>query len=70
MGAAVLLTPAVKLPIGCAEFQVSRMVDGERFIAYVAFKDEIVKGLEILAALEVISNVIGIEVLPKFDRFF
>jgi hypothetical protein len=74
-GAVMLLTPAVKLPIGCAEFQVSRMVkgqmvDGERFIAYVAFKEEIVKGLEILATLEVISNVIGFEVLPKFERFF
>jgi hypothetical protein len=74
-GAVVLLTPAVKLPIGCAEFQVSRMVngqmvDGERFLAYIAFKEEIIKGLEILATLEVISNVIGYEVLPKFERFF
>jgi hypothetical protein len=66
----MLLSPAIKLPIGCAEFQVSRMVDGERFIAYVAFKEEIVKGLEILATLEVISNAIGFEVLPKFERFF
>jgi hypothetical protein len=74
-GVAVLLTPAVKPPFGYAEFQVSRVVDGqsvdgETFIAYVAFKEGIVERLEILATLEVISNFVVYELLPKFERFF
>ncbi len=74
-GVATLLTPLVKPPFGHAEFQVSRMVDGqmvdgERFIAFVALKEEIVKRLEILATLEVISNFVGLKLLPRFERFF
>jgi len=74
-GLVTLLTPAVKPPVGHVEFQVSRMVDGhsvdgERFMAFLAFKEGIAERLEILSVLEVISNFVGIELLPKFERFF
>jgi hypothetical protein len=74
-GVLALRTPLVKLPLGHAEFQISRMVngqmvDGEQFIGYVALKEEIVERLEILITLEVISNFVKFKLLPRFERFF
>jgi hypothetical protein len=74
-GALALLTPLVKPPFRHVEFQVSRMVDGqmvdgERFIAYIALKEKIVERLEILITLEVISNFVGFKLLPRFEKFF
>jgi hypothetical protein len=72
---ATVITPDIKPPIGHAEYQVSRMlngqmVDGERFMAFLAFKDGIVEKFEILSTLEVITNFIGLTMLPQFERFF
>jgi hypothetical protein len=74
-GVLALRAPVVKLPLAHAEFQVSRMVDGrmvdgERFIAYVALKEEIVEKMEILITLDAISDFVGLELLPRFERFF
>jgi hypothetical protein len=74
-GVLALRAPVVKLPLAHAEFQVSRMVDGrmvdgERFIAYVALKEEIVEKMEILIILDAISDFVVLELLPRFERFF
>jgi hypothetical protein len=74
-GLATVMTPVVKPPIGHAEFQVSSMkdgetVDGERFMAFLAFRGGIVEEFEILSTLEVINNFIDTDVLSKFEQFF
>ena len=46
------------------------MVDEERFMGFVTFKSPVVKGMEILSTLQVINNFVGLELLPKFEKFF
>jgi hypothetical protein len=70
-----VLTPDVITPIAYAEYEVSRMrngesIPGERFIAFIVFQSQIVRRLEILSALNVVSNFVGFEVFPKFEKFF
>jgi hypothetical protein len=72
---ASIMKPDEPCPFPHIELEITRVrggdvVPGERLLAYLAFQEGIVKGVEVTVSLQILANYIGLEVLPLFDEFF
>lgn len=72
---ASIIKPYEPCPFPHIELEITRVrggdvVPGERLLAYLVYKEGIVKGVEVTASLEILANYIGNEVLPLFEEFF
>jgi hypothetical protein len=70
-----MFKPNGPVPFPHIELEVSRhrngqTISGERLLAYIAFKNGIVKGLEVTATLSALMDWMGYEILPQFEKFF
>jgi hypothetical protein len=72
---ATIIKPDEECPFPHIELEITRIrgnkvVPGERLLAYLVFKEGIIKGIEVTRALGIIATYMDTDVLPLFKKFF